>query len=411
MRLSARGAQKTRNESKKLSMYSKQWAPGDTLRVLYPIYWENGRPELAVGAIWGHSVADIKGLGLKTAFIPSTNSFNKDGEPIGPADITYQFSMIANAFVQGSKAIKEASIMNKNFPTEAARREALSKLDYEYDTKNNMQAVKPIIGRAQYYISTEVISVKIVNGIPDKETMAVTSAPLSNQTIDKLYSLLDDPKYTPMEGEEFFEVEWKYPVNADKGQSAKAATVSGLTPEYRLSTTNPTEWEMIKGMFPAVATEAETITRRATKTVDPVRVRQALTQWSFMNSESLDAADDESVETLLKHADLIKELDLTRALNNAELQARIKEAIAKLDEMAALSAQTPAEDTFVPSPFNAQAPEVASETPDVPVMPDTSQLPDLSNITGAPTIQNLMNNENAVNMDESEMVSVDLSLA
>ena len=102
MRLSARGAQKTRNESKKLSMYSKQWAPGDTLRVLYPVYWENGRPELAVGAVWGHSVSDIKGLGLKTAFIPSTNSFNEDGEPIGPADITYQFSMIAGAFVQGS---------------------------------------------------------------------------------------------------------------------------------------------------------------------------------------------------------------------------------------------------------------------------------------------------------------------
>lgn len=405
MRLSARGAQKTRNESKKLSMYSKQWAPGDTLRVLYPIYWENGRPELAVGAVWGHSVADIKGLGLKTAFIPSTNSFNQDGEPIGPADITYQFSMIAGAFVQGSKSIKEASIMKKNFPTEAARREALSKLDEEYDTKNNMNAVKPIIGKAQYYISTEVISVKLVNGVPDKETIGVTSAPLSNLTIDKLYALLEDPKYAPSEGEEFFEVEWKYPVNADKGQSAKAATVSGLTPEYRLATTNPNEWKLVVDKFPTVATEAETITRRATKTVDPVRVRQALTQWSFMHSEDLDAADDDSTEVLLKHADLLKELDLTRALTNTELQAKITEAIQKLDEIAAMSAQETATGDLL-----AAAAGVNAGTDDAPAISATPDLPDLSNISGAPTIQGLMNNSNAVDMDDADMLAVDLSL-
>ena len=54
MQLTARGAQKTRNESRKLSMYSKQWAPGDTLRVFYPIFWVDGKPEINVGALYGH---------------------------------------------------------------------------------------------------------------------------------------------------------------------------------------------------------------------------------------------------------------------------------------------------------------------------------------------------------------------
>ena len=211
MRISARGCQKTRNDSKKLGMYSKQWSPGDTLRVFYPIYWEDGQPEIAVGALWGHNVSDIKGLGLKTAFIPSLTEF-RDGVPVGKPDLTYQFSLIAPVFVAGAKLQEEANILSKKFPTEAARKEALKTIEEKYDSKNNMSAVKPIIGRAQYYISTEVVSFKFNNGIYDKESIALSSAPLSGQTIDRLYAILNDPKYRPAEGEERLEVEWKYPV-------------------------------------------------------------------------------------------------------------------------------------------------------------------------------------------------------
>ena len=59
---------------------------------------------MAVGAVWGHQVSDIKGLGLKTSFIPSTTEFDADGQPIGQPDITYQFSMIAKVFIDGRKA-------------------------------------------------------------------------------------------------------------------------------------------------------------------------------------------------------------------------------------------------------------------------------------------------------------------
>ena len=165
MRITAKGAQKTRDESRKLPMYSKQWLPGDTLRVFYPIDWEDGHPEIVAGAVWGHSVSDIKGLGLKTAFIPSLTDFDENAQPIGKPDITYQFSQIARVFVDGQKAIEEAEIMQKNWPTESARKEALKAHEEKFDAKNNMKAVKPIIGKVQYYISTEVCCIKYVNNM------------------------------------------------------------------------------------------------------------------------------------------------------------------------------------------------------------------------------------------------------
>ena len=164
MQLSARGAQRTKDESKKLQMYSKQWLPGDTLRVFYPIYWENGKPEIAVGAVWGHNVSDIKKLGLKTAFIPSTTEFDENAMPIGQPDIPYQFSQIARVFVNGMKAAEEEAVAKKNWPTEAARKDALKSIEEKYDAKNNTKAVKPIIGKAMYYITTEVVSIKVEIG-------------------------------------------------------------------------------------------------------------------------------------------------------------------------------------------------------------------------------------------------------
>lgn len=402
MQLSARGAQKTRNESRKLQMYSKQWLPGDTLRTFYPIFWSEGKPELAVGAIWGHNVSDIKGLGLGTAFIPSTNEFDANANPIGLPDITYQFSLIASAFVKGQKATEEEALNKKNWPTEAAHREALLTLETKYDTKNNMKAVKPIIGRVQYYISTEVISIKYANGVPDKNTIAVTSCPLSNQTIDRIYALMDDPKYAPQEGEDWFEVEWKYPTNPDKGKSAKDATPAGLTSEYRLSVQFPDAYATLLGMSSTVARDSESIQRRATRAVDPAKVRSALMNYSYMNSEYLDCADEETSEQLIKHADLIHDLDLTKVLTNSELIDKITHAVETMNAMAPALIDVPT--ATIPEVATESTPDVAVPVTEAPINP----LPDLSGVTGAPTVQQLMNNDLNAGMLEDSVEEVDL---
>lgn len=407
MQLSARGAQRKREESKKLNMFSKQWLPGDTLRVFYPIYWENGKPEIIVGAIWGHSVSDIKGLGLKTAFIPSTTEFDENALPIGPADITYQFSKIAKVFVNGAKRVEEQAVLNKNWPNESARKEALKAIEEKYDAKNNMKAVKPIIGRAQYYISTEVLSVKLVNDAPNDETIAVTSAPLSNQTIDRLYTIMADPKYAPEEGAQFLEVEWKYPVDPDKSASARKASPSGVTHDYRMCNQHPDSYKKLESMFPTVVRDSETITRRATRTVDPAKVRAALTQYAFLKSEFLDAADEEDTETLCNHCNLIKELDIVRAITNAELTNKIQSAINDMEIQHPTSPEsipTPVESVPVETPLNAVQTPVATQVP--PVEPVNVPNTELPLTAGAPSLSSLLNNVNNMSANENIMEDV-----
>ena len=76
MQLGSRGVQRERQAAKKLMGYSKQWAPGDTMRLFIPLIWlEDGRPDFMVGKVWGFPVNAVKELGLHTIFIPSTVPF------------------------------------------------------------------------------------------------------------------------------------------------------------------------------------------------------------------------------------------------------------------------------------------------------------------------------------------------
>ena len=410
MRLSAKGCQKVRDDSRKLQMYSKQWTPGDTMRVFYPIFFENGQPELAVGALWGHNVSDIKGLNLKTAFIPSTTEF-VDGVPVGTPDLTYQFSLIAPVFVAGAKAQEEAVIMAKKFPSEAARKEALKTIEDKYDAKNNMSAVKPIIGKAQYYISTEVVAYKLNNGVYDPETITLSSAPLSGQTIDRLYAIMNDPKYRPHEEDKFLEVEWKYPVNPDKGQSAKAAAPAGLTVEYRTPQQNADFYAKVEDRLNNVATDADSIVKRATRRVDPENFRRALSQYLWLHSEDVDAADEEGIATVVKHASLIHELNADDAFNNETLLEELKKALAENksasgpeteampDLNIAPTAPAPAQEV-APVPDVAPAPTVTpAPTPEAAPVP--TPVPNL--VPGAPTVQQLLNNPNLSQVDELDI--------
>lgn len=408
MQLSARGAQKTRDESKKLNMYSKQWLPGDTLRVYYPLFWDNGQPEIAVGAVWGHDVGNIKELGLKAAFIPSTTEFDENKLPIGTPDITYQFSLIAPLFVNAMKLQEESVIAAKPFPTEAGRKDALNAIALKYDTKNNIEAVKPIIGKVKYFISTEVISVKLVNDVPAADTIAITSAPLSGQTIQRLYTIMSDPKYAPKEGDKYLEVEWRYPTDPKKSNSAKAAAPAGVTQEYKLCTTNPSAWNQIEGMLSNLATDSQTIARRATRAINPDKVRQALTQYCIMNSEFLDLVGEEDEETLLRNVDVIKELDVVQSLKNTELVAKIEEALREAEAAAAipnLSAELPTANpadasAFVPQNTSGEVEQADNQLSNGGVTGEVNlQNPNSGVGQSAATIQELLGNDSKVDGD------------
>lgn len=447
MLVSARGAQKTREDSKKLQMYSKQWLPGDSLRLFLPVFFHDGIWDIAVGAIWGHKVNDFEGIGLKTTFIPSLTEFDENGDPVGPPDITYQFSRIARVFIDGQHALEEEKLQNKKWPTEAARKEALQKLDYQYDTKNNMKAIKPAIGMASYYISTEVLCLKMVNDVPATDNIAVASFPMSSQRIDQLYAILQDIKYAPQEGEEFLEIEWKYPANPDKAASARAANPSGLTSEYRLINKHPEAYKLVSGMFNLVSRDAESIVRRATKKIDEARIRGALTQYCIMNSEDIDACNSDNEEVLVKNASLIHELRLDQAITNENLIAKLNEELAN---RTAADAAAPAGTTVQPDLTGAAQQDAIAGTVQQPDLAGTVQQPDLGaqpvpgvqvqpdlgaqtaadqtsaaqaaaeqaqdlaasvqNVQGAPTAQSLLQNNHIADMTDGELSEVNLEM-
>lgn len=406
MQLSARGAQKKRDESKKLSMYSKQWLPGDTLRVFYPIFWKDGRPEIAVGAVWGHSVSDIKALGLKTAFIPSTTEFDENKQPIGKPDITYQFSRIARAFVNGQKEKEIANAEDKMWPTPASKKEALKTIEEKY-SKDAKSPIRPIISPVQYYITTEVVSVKIANDRPVDDSITVTSSPLSSVTVSKLYSILDDSKYCPEEGANFLEVEWKYPAKPEKAEASKAATVSGLTAAYLLCNQHPSTYRLVESACNGVMSNAESIIRRATKSINQSQVLDAITQYSFLHSDYLDFIDDADVDLLSANISIVDKLGFLPNLHTASTISKLKEALDAYKE------SVDSEDLVdIPNPLNANSSmptDAASEvaTIDEELDPNAPSLDAL--LSGNIGAESAVGDVDGLRADDSILDDIDLS--
>lgn len=407
--MSARRAQKTKNESRKLSGYSKQWLPGDTLHTFYPIFWDDGVPQLAVGAVWGFPVSNVKELGLKTIFIPSSNEFNEDGQPIGQPDITYQFSLIAKIFVEGKRALEEQAINVKKFPTEAARKEALKDLEYRYDTKNNMNAEQPIIRRANYVISTEVVSVKMANNQPDPQTIAHTSAPLSNDLINTLYQIMETPRFAPQEGDKFLEVEWSYVSDPNKSVSGRKSKPVGLTPDFRIQAQFPDVWQKIESMMTNVSMDAQTIVRRSTKSVDLSKVKAAIAQYCYLHSEYLDAADEQGTEILVRNAQLLKDLEVIGILSNTALADKLNAELAEaakasipasnpqLPNMEIPKTEAPMQETpgasYEQTTQDMQATQSTAAPADAGISPDILAAMNSAPANGAPSLQSLMNGQ------------------
>lgn len=422
MILGASGLKRVKDSSQKLRNYSKEWNPGDTMRVIFPVCQINSTWEIVAGGVWGHKVNDFEGIGLKSTFLPSLTQFDENGTPVGRPDVTYQFANIAQCFVDGMYHQEEAALLAKNFPSEASRIEALSKLKHKYDTKNNQKAIKPAVSRATFFITTEVLSIKMLNGAPVLDSANVVSFPLSSQRIEQLYMLLNNPKFAPVEGDTYWEIEISYPTNSDKGESGRAALPVGLTTEFRLRNQFADTWKQLEGKLSVISTDSDTIVRRATRSVSEDKIRGALSQYCLMNSQHLDNAPEESIDQLVKNASVVKELGFLRTLSNMELVDKLKAefdvinssqpalipevAIPAPDLGAMANAPTPAPAPVVPEPAPAPAPAV----PDL----GATTIPELN--PSAPTLNNIitpnamLQNPNIAPMSDDELENVNLDM-
>lgn len=335
MRIGAMKATQTRQANQRLTNFSGTWLPGNTLRVYYPVFFdeETQAMQLLVGAIYGYKVNDMKALGLKTIFIPSVTPIDENAEPIGDPDILYRFSKIAPIFVNGRKASEIDAVNRRNWPDENMHRNALQEIENKYDMANNMNAVKPVIGKLDYMITTEALVVPMVNGVPQTEAAKLVSQPLNNKKITALTTILNEARFEISKDATYLEVEWNFPVDTSKAKSAQNATISGLTSEYRLENQYPDQFAKIKPMLGGISDDSDVIIKRAVKYVDENKIKQALTIYSVTNSTDMLSLNDESVERLCKSADLVKTLGIYGTLPEGALKEKLADALRQTESV------------------------------------------------------------------------------
>lgn len=337
MRMSARGAIKTKAESKKTNGFGKKWNPGDTGRVLYPFFKdeETGEWELLVAMVRGHK-ADPKALSVKTTFIPSLSQFDEDGNIIGAGDFAYQFSRVARCFVEGQREAEMAKARAKEGLGEAARRELMNSIDEKYDTKNNINAIKPVISPLTYTIATECIYVPISNNEPSVDDAELVSQTLSDTRIRELYAIASNPDTAPvyLEGDSgiaYLEVQYSFPTG--KKSDAGKTSPTGLTPEYRLIQKFPQAYKAIKPVIQTLPELSETIIKRnwSFQKISEQAVKQACLNYAIMQTEYIDALNTEYNEDMItrieKNASIFEELQLIPNIKNQTILEKINAAL------------------------------------------------------------------------------------
>lgn len=363
MRFSAKGtlsgAMATSAASKGLRAFNKMWTPGDSLRVLYPLVWvdEEQTWDVIVGAVWGHPINDAKKLKFKNfaRFIPSLCEVKDDGTTVGEPDLAFKFSQIAPVFVTAQKAREIASVNARKALTPEMKQEAIKEIESRYDP-SSMSGVKPVLGRRDFITTAICVAVKIANGKADPATTATVYQPLKGPKANALIEILGDEKFLPIhqEGQDFayLEVQYNFPANAERSQSSKDCKILGIAQPERLEIIDPESWKSIESRCKNLPKKPEDIVRRTTREVSEVELKQAISSYSILQLDDLDAlnsvTNSTDIETLCKHVDVLKDLNLIQSLSNQELI----DALNKADEEAeAKEAKETPVTTEVPNPI------------------------------------------------------------
>mgnify|MGYP001058115711 CR=1 FL=1 len=186
--------------------FSKAWDVGDQATVFYPFKWwqddtlSGGGTFLPhMAAYWGHPVSDLKKIG--TTFLRSLSYIDEYGNVVGDGDLAYQFSRLAPLLVNAQKEHELHELERKDWSVvgQTAYQTARKAVEDKYDTKDNMKAIKPLIGRLKLLKLTEVVFILMDanKGLPimDDQRQHKTGTyiqTLSDNRFDKLMALAND---------------------------------------------------------------------------------------------------------------------------------------------------------------------------------------------------------------------------
>ena len=371
------GAMSTSAATKGLMSFNKTWTPGDTLRVFYPLVWVDDQQawDVIVGAVWGHEIRNTKKLKFKNfaRFVPSLCEVNPDGTTKGEPDLAYKFSMIAPVFIAAQKA-REIAAVNSKPLTPEMKQTAIAEIEAKYD-QSLMSSEKPVLGKRDFITTAICVTVKYANGIADPATTSTVYQPLRGPKANALIEILGNQEYLPIhqEGEDYayLEVQYSYPANSDRSQSSRDCKIIGIKANERLSVINPDSWGVVEARCKNLPKKPEDITRRTTRNVSENELKQAISSYAILQLDDLDALRVETnsteIETLCKHQDVLRDLNLIPSLSNKDL-------VEALDKADAESKAAPAEQVdTVPNPVP-DAPTLDSLIQDNPITSDVNSL-------------------------------------
>ena len=363
MRMSARGAAKVASKARKLSNFGKCWNVGDKGIVLYPIYWddETESVELLVSAEWGYRVNSMDKLGIKATFIPSNAEINEDGVPVVP-DITSQFSKIAPAFIAGEKAAAELKLEQKSWPSAAAQKAAMESLEKEYDTKNNPDAKKAVIGKLCYLITTECIYIPMKDDKPDWENARLVAQSLSSAKLNKLCTIIGDKMYGIGKDNKYLEVQYNFTAADGKKSTAGKNDPVGISAGMHLSERFPDDVSKLNALADQLPTDSDVIKNHNYSFMHfpEAQLKSVFQAYCVLNSENLDSVPEDWQDTVVKSAKFIDELSFTNNISNESLRKSILE---RLEEENADAPTLLTQNDPVPSVAEPTAPTAPSKAP------------------------------------------------
>lgn len=351
--LDPRVAMRVSNSMQKRKSFGKAWEVGDQGTVFVPFRWYADASTAAggsfvphFGALFGHQVS-VSPKEFGTSFVPSMAQIDVNGQVIGNGDLAFQFSLVAPLIVRAQKEAELAALNKKDWTLlgNSAYQDARAKIENKYDPKNNMEAVRPVLGRLCVRKLTEVVYVAMDpnSGTPIFENdrnqkTGVYVQELSNSRMEKLRTLANDanvgilaqnPGLTPVENEIYFlEVVYNFTSSKNNRSEAGRADPQGVAHSITLLARNPQlkdKLDEYKKLIPATGAEMRSHAY-GTQKMDENTLKRKFQSIMFEAADSFPYMMEEDKNRLVKHADLLDYLRIVPA-SDPELCNRLSEAL------------------------------------------------------------------------------------
>lgn len=337
----------------KLQNFSKAWGVGTQATCFYPYRLikdpENEGRTLWVpcmSALYGHVVGDFKAMGR--GFVVSRSALSANAEVIGAGDLAYQFSKLAPLLVNAMKEKELADLAKKNWDMlgQAAYQQARAEVEKKYDRKNNMYAIKPLLGRLAIQMNTVVafIATDPTTAAPMWETPADSASKtglfvqvLSGGRRDKLDALANSPVYgiakqhpdkTYSEGDvEFLEVMYSFTsANMSKAEAGRCDP-QGVSHDVSMFSRYPDQVAKLNQMLERVPTKAADIRAKLYK-MEPMtdeELRVKFQQYTIKTLDCWGCLTDEDKGRLVGCANVIDHMRIRPT--DADLCSKLEEAL------------------------------------------------------------------------------------